>query len=505
MSRGKRYSGDKKLNIKKVIAAIIAIAVVIMFCIVIGKLLENRPESKEKSFTLAYYTIFENGKWGVMDTKQNIIIQPSYEEMIIIPDSSKTIFICQDNVNYGTGTYTSKAVNQKNETLFGNYDKVEVIYNHDKNNNVWYEKNVLKVQKDGKYGLINLDGKVLVEPIYESIESVKGTTNSLVTVKDGKKGLIDNIGAVIIENNYLDITTLTEKYENGFIVKAENGKQGIVGYNKQVVLEPNYDEIKNVYGNGNYVVKQNGKWKIVDSEGNTYLEDKFEEVAQIQSGNVTAKVNGKWGILTLSGESKVEASYDSIHYAFSDCYIATKDGKYGMINTGNEMKLPFNYTNIMYQEEADFIRASKEDSQESELLNRNFEVKAKGIISEINMDKGYIKLREAEEYTYYNLKLEKKKSSEILTANTLFLSKKDGKYGYVNTKGVVVVDYIYDDGTEQNKYGYVAVKKDGKWGSLSQTGKVIVEPTYKLENNLVVDFIGSYYLAEDMNSNYYTK
>ena len=44
----------------------------------------------------------------------------------------------------------------------------------------------------------------------------------------------------------------------------------------------------------------------------------------------------------------------------------------------------------------------------------------------------------------------------------LFLSKKDGKYGYVDKKGNVVVDYIYDDATEQNKYGYAGVKKDGK-------------------------------------------
>ena len=126
-------------------------------------------------------------------------------------------------------------------------------------------------------------------------------------------------------------------------------------------------------------------------------------------------------------------------------------------------------------------------------------------ISEINVEGKFIKVRENDEYKYYNFKLEDKANTEILVGKTLYLSKKDEKYGYVNEKGIVVVDYIYDDATEQNNYGYVAVKKDGKWGCLNQKGKVEVEPTYELENNIVIDFIAKWHLAEDLNANYYTK
>ena len=186
---------------------------------------------------------------------------------------------------------------------------------------------------------------------------------------------------------------------------------------------------------------------------------------------------------------------------YSKEFIITE---YGIINGSQEEKLAFIYSNINYIESADIIQAQK-DNVESDLLNRNLEVKASGIVSEINTSKNYIKVREDGEYKFYNFKLEEKKSSEVLTGNTLFLSKKDGKYGYVNNKCIVVVDYIYDDATEQNNSGYVAVKKDGKWGSLDQNGKQVVEPKYELENNLVIDFIGAWHLAEDINANYYTK
>ena len=142
---------------------------------------------------------------------------------------------------------------------------------------------------------------------------------------------------------------------------------------------------------------------------------------------------------------------------------------------------------------------------ETQLLDRNWQVKVTGVVSEMNTNKNYIKVREGENYQYYNFKLEPKSNTQILQGNTLFLSKKDGKYGYVDEDGQVIVNYIYDDATEQNNYGYVSVKKDGKWGALNQKGEVVVEPTYTLENNLMIDFIVKWHLAEDINANYYTK
>lgn len=504
MSRGRRYNTEAKLNKKKVAAVIIAILVIIMFVIGIKEILKDKPEKTEKSFVLAYYTIYENGKWGVIDTKENVIIEPTYSEMIVIPENTKPVFICTENVNYENGTYTSKAVNQKNEQLFNGYDKVEALTNHDKNNNLWYEENVLKVQKDGKYGLINLDGKELVSCNYDNIEVMLGTSGVFTTTKDGKKGVVDSVGNIICENIYAEIEPLTSKYENGFIVKADNGKYGVVRYDKTIALEPNYDEIKNVYGNNMYVVKENGTLKIVNSDKETFLEAQFDDVKSIQSDSIVIKKNGKYGVVTTEGEAQIDAIYEDINYAFANCYIAKKDNKYGIVSVGNETKLDFTYTYIKYIQEADFIQAQKEDGQ-SDLIDRNFNIKVTGIVSEINQDKNYIKVRVSDEYKYYNFKLEEKKAQEILSTNTIFLSKKDGKYGYVNSKGIVVVNYIYDDATEQNKYGYVAVKKDGKWGALNQKGEVVIEPTYELTDYVVVNFIGRWHLAQDINANYYTK
>lgn len=503
-SKGKRYDTEQKLNIKKVIAVIIAILVVIMFVVGIMELLKDKPLTNQKVFATAYYTIYENEKWGVIDTKGNIVISPSYDEMIIIPDNTKPVFVCQENVNYENNTYETKILNEKNEELFTSYDKVEVLYNHDENNNLWYEKNILKVQKDGKYGLINLEGKELLACSKDSVEVITGVESVYITTLDNKKGLVDSLGKEIIENKYIEISSLTDKYENGFIVKNENNKYGVINYDTTIALEEKYDEIKNVYGNSMYVVKENGKFKIVNTENEVFLEDKFEDVTSIDTENVIVKKAGKYGVINISQEEKIAIEYDELTYAFSNYYIAKKDNSYGIITLEKEVKLPFEYNYITYIKEADFIQAETKDMK-SQLLDRDFNVKVEGIITQINNDKNYIRVRVADDYKYYNFKLEEKENTEMLATNTIFLSKKDGKYGYVNEKGIVVVDYIYEDATEQNKYGYVAVKKDGKWGSLDAKGKVVVEPTYSLENVLVVDFISKWHLASDINANYYTR
>ena len=105
----------------------------------------------------------------------------------------------------------------------------------------------------------------------------------------------------------------------------------------------------------------------------------------------------------------------------------------------------------------------------------------------------YIRLYSNKEQKYFNSNGEEKSNKDILLQNKIFSDVKDGKWGFVDSNGNVIVDYIYDDVTETNQYGFAGVKKDGKWGSINENGQVIMEPTYTLNNNNEVDFIGEYY------------
>ncbi|MBR1803130.1 MAG: WG repeat-containing protein [Clostridia bacterium] len=508
-SHGKRYSGNKKgrkLNLKKVFAVLIAFAVIIMAIMGISKSLKNqgKPKVDEKAVATKYFAVYTGGKWGVINSKGETVIGPTYEETIIIPDNTKDVFLCTYNVNYTNNTYQTKVINSKNEEVITGYDTIQALENYDKNNNIWYENDVLLVSKDGKYGLVDMKGKSLLPCEYTSIEALKGVKNSILVAKENQYGLVDNIGAILIEVAYNKIEPISEKYENGYIVTDIDGNKGVINHDKTVSLQPKYQDILPLYGNGKYVAKEDGKWEIVDTQGNVYLKDKFGSVQSIDGENVIVKISNKYGIMTLDGETKIKTEYDDIRYAFQDNYIMKKNGKYGVVNLAGETVLDFNYESLLYRQDVGFFEGTKTGSRENDFIDTDMHVKVTGILSEINSNLGYMKIRVGNEYQYYNFKFETKTNQEVLKTNTIFLSKKDGKYGYVNKEGIVVVDYIYDDAREQNEFGYASVKKNGLWGCLDSKGKEYITPAYQLENNLLIEFIGKWHRGEDLNLNYYT-
>ena len=110
MSRGRRYDEEPKLNMKKVFAVAIAIIVIIMFIFIIKGLL-SKDTTTGKITTKNYFATYKDNKWGVIDSTGNTVIDPSYKEMIIVPNSKSGVFICTYDVNYETGEYKTKALN----------------------------------------------------------------------------------------------------------------------------------------------------------------------------------------------------------------------------------------------------------------------------------------------------------------------------------------------------------------------------------------------------------
>ena len=173
-NKGRRYEGGApKLNIKKVIAVIIALAVVIMVVIGITKLAQGGGRVQERTVANGYYAVYTGGKWGVINSKGEIVIDPTYEETIIIPDHSKDVFLCTYDVNYTDGTYKTRVINSKAEEIITGYDTVQALENYDESNNLWYENDVLVVSKEGKYGLVDFNGKELLPCEYDAIEALK--------------------------------------------------------------------------------------------------------------------------------------------------------------------------------------------------------------------------------------------------------------------------------------------------------------------------------------------
>lgn len=501
MSKGRRYDKEPKLNMKKVFGVAIAFLVFIMIIISIVKIL-NADKDETVITAATYFPIYENNKWGVIDNNGNVIIDASYDEMIVIPNNKKAVFICTYDINDETGEFKTKAINEKNEEILKNYEKIEALDNFDSKQNIWFENAVLRIQKNGKYGLIDLDGKIILEAQYDNIWTLKSIEENYVFEKDGKIGLANSKGQIIIEPEYSKIEVLKEGYKDAYLTQNENNLYGVISITGKKILENKFEEIKYLSSSECYAVKENGTWELINTKGEIMQTSEGEEFVFAKGENVIVKKDSNYGIEKTSGESLIPYEYEDLSYAFAIYYIAKKDGKYGIINVNNEIVKEFEYENMYVVEEGNFIVADK-TIEETVIFDSNLTEKISGVVSEINIQKGFIKVFAEGEYKYYNFKFEEKKASDILTQNTLYLSKKDNKYGFVDKSGNIVVDYIYDDATEQNSYGYAAIKKDGLWGSIKKNGAIAVNPSINLDNSIYIDFIDVWHLSDD--GLYYTK
>lgn len=507
MGRGKRYTDyEPRLNYKKVFAVIIALVVVCMFVYVVNNLLSNGKD-KGKMRSISYFTIFNDSKWGVMDSSGNQVISPSYAELIVVPNKTKDVFLCTYDIDDTNGEYKTKALNSKNEEIFKDYSQIEPIENTDKSGNIWYEQNLLKVKKDNKYGLINLDGSLVLPCEYDNIYALEGISNSIIISKDGKLGLVDSTGNKVIDLEYKEIKNFGKDYKQGYIIKNQEDKYGIISYSKMQILPNQYEDIKQVYGTSLFVISQAGKQKVIKQDGSVVISDGFDSISQIIDGTAQGVIfvkGGKYGLMNAEGKTVIDPIYEYLKQAKSQDFIAKQNGKYGVISQDKTTKLDFNFTGISYDSTADLFTA-EDENYNSIVFDGQYNKKLEGIVSDINTDKGYLKIRINDEYKYYNFKFEEKKNTELFTSNDIFLSKKNGKYGYVDKNGNVIVDYIYDDATEENEYGFASVKKDGLWGSIDEKGKVVIEPKYNLDQYIIVNFISKWHYGKDINMNYYSQ
>ena len=426
--------------------------------------------------------------------------------MIVIPNSKKDVFLCTYDVNYDDGTYKTKALNSKNEEIFTGNEQIEPVSSVDEGGNLTYNPNVLKIQKGGKYGLVNLEGKEILSCEYDEITLLPGVENAILISKDGNYGIVNEEGKIIIEPQYAEIINFGEEANAGFIVKNSEGKYGLVDISNNKVLETKYDKIQKTHEGDYYVVTESGTQKVIKKDGTESLSTKNEIISILKNteGVIYKTSDNKYGVMNLSGENIIESNYNQLEEAKTGMFIAKRDNKYGIIDEKNETKLEFNNQSIIYNEKGDFY-ITEDENYNNKILNNNYETKLEGILTDIDDEKGYIELKQGEEYKYYNFKFEEQKEEDIFTNNTLFVDKKDGKYGLIDKKGKTVVEYIYDEMTRQNEFGYVAVKKDGKWGAIDRNGKIVQDPIYELDDYLKVDFIGTWYLGKDLNMNYYRK
>jgi len=244
------------------------------------------------------------GKYGVLNEKGEMIVQNIYED-ISIPNPTKAVFVCRKEDK------NTEVLNEKGEKIFEKYNNVQVIETEVNNTTYPYEKTVLKYQENGKYGLIDLEGKKITKPIYEEIKSVKYKEGEILAKKDGKYGVLNTKGKKIIPFKYDEIEA--DKYYNasyektGYITKNntnDGAKYGYINYKWKKMLDTEYTAINRILDidedNTYLIVAKNGQYGLIKNK-NQEIEFSYQSLTYNKDTNLlSAERNEKFGVIKLT-------------------------------------------------------------------------------------------------------------------------------------------------------------------------------------------------------------
>ena len=184
------------------------------------------------------------------------------------------------------------------------------------------QSETISVQKDGKYGLLDMQGEIICEPLYDNIHPLRN--GNVVVCKEKSWSLINRQGEILKRLEYDKI----ECFVDGFAVVTLGGKYGIIDESGNLLGKLKYDKIRSLvsiskYGEEIKFAKYfeacvEGKWGFLNKQGKEMSPFVYDEIQMrdFEGGFVRVCKNGKWGYVNDKCEEMCEFVYEFEWWSF---------------------------------------------------------------------------------------------------------------------------------------------------------------------------------------------
>lgn len=202
------------------------------------------------------------------------------------------------------------------------------------------------VGDDGKYGLKNSEGVVLIPTEYDEIKSAGCSGRDWRLRKGEKWGEVNERGEWIFDVEYDEINP---RYEGGYFL-TKNGKMGFCDSDGDLIMDFLYDKLENFSSSWEGAkAKIDDKWGYVNQEGIVVVPIKYDDVDLEANGMIKVKKNEKYGFYNTKDNIIIPAEFDRAYYFISSHpnEVEVKKGNaWGVINTLGETIIPCDYEHI---------------------------------------------------------------------------------------------------------------------------------------------------------------
>lgn len=421
----------------------------------------------------AIYSI--KGKYGYIDIKGQQLTDPIFDEALSFHNN---LAIVKINNNYGV-------IDERGEFIIKpQYEKLE-----------YFHQQKLIFKKDDKYGLMSSREEIIKEPIFEQISYFSEGPSAF---KDkGKWGYMDDNGEIIIPAKF----GFVHSFHNDRAAIEFEKKWGIIDLNGDFIIDPQFDSFARSYSDGLACIGVNKKYGFVDSEGKVVIEPKYDSFARFSDGIAHVYLDGKGMLIDTEDNIINIPEFDFIGNFNEGLACVEVNGKYGFIDKKGQIAIPLNYDNAYYFN--DGIAPVNENGKWFFINNKGIKV--------FDIEYDYIPFRRGKYSGSYTIVIKRIFEFVNPKGQTLFLLdcescsdvhdgvvwfKRNGKYGFLNKNGDVIIEPSLDEvNAESNYYKYegwlIIIKKQNKEGIVYK-GKMVLPPSYER-----VVFSGKIFIAKE--------
>lgn len=289
---------------------------------------------KETKSSTRLFRIFKNRKFGFIDSKGKIVIEPKYddvqdfsEDLALVSLNGKKIFIDRtgkiviepkdfEPINGFTNGLARGNITTKSPYTKGYIDKSgKVVID---NPSIWgaceFSEGLACVVA-GKWGFIDTSGQYVIKPQFDQVVpfsegfAVVSYANKSKTFHH-KSGYIDKAGKIVINPDYDVAQSFSEGLAAvGMEIREDVYQWGYIDKTGTMIIKPQFEW---TYGfrEGFAAVQVSDKWGFINKDGSMIIKPLFDKAEHFSEGLAAVAINGKWGYIDKTGKFIIEPQFN---------------------------------------------------------------------------------------------------------------------------------------------------------------------------------------------------
>lgn len=241
--------------------------------------------------------------YGLIDTLGNVKINPLYNALSYLND---TLLIFEKDGLLGLISNKGLEITKPEYQTIGRMIENRIL-----------------VSKNNKLGYLNEKGSEVIPCIFEPFSNYQNLSNFkglYAKVKQkGKFGIIDLTGKVIIPFVYQNLGEVAS-----VIAFTKGKKWGYIDLKNKLFLATKYEKAESFIDNL-AIVEDKGKFGLINLKGEIYIPYDFDELQRVNERFIFAKKNEKWGVFSNDGKVVVPIIYQQIQLLGEDFVILYKE------------------------------------------------------------------------------------------------------------------------------------------------------------------------------------